>query len=95
LLLLFQIVSPHAAAVVTGVDICTSDGSRRVSTDDPSDHSSDLHHDCCCTVHLAAPPVGFEPVRVAAACGGCEDVAASKLAAQWLAPLSRGPPPLS
>ena len=94
--LLFQnaILTQHALAMATGIEVCSVAGPTRVDADGHPLKGGDLkHHDCCCATPLAAPPVArtLPPMpsagRVAAA-----PVTAARLAADWLAPLSRGPP---
>ena len=88
----------HAAAMVTGTEVCTSTGPQWVDADGQvvAAHA----HACadCCSSPVppvllpgaAAAPV--VPLRHAAP---AEPLTAQRLAAQWLAPLSRGPPAFS
>lgn len=95
-LLLFQLVAPHARPVVVGVELCTGTGVARIGVQEHHAPDGDgAHHDCCCSDKLAPPPVAVQPSEVAVTSAARDFIATSRLAAQWLGPLSRGPPPHS
>ena len=104
LLLMSLLAQPWLAAVPStaaslDMEICTGTGLQLVQERvDPagSDHDGSGHHDCmdcCCASPVAVLPSAWVPVLPEA---GHETVvmtlSARQLAAQWLAPLSRGPP---
>jgi hypothetical protein len=104
LLLVSLLAQPWLAAAPStaanlDTEICTGTGLQLVhERGDPSDptHGGSGHHDCmdcCCASPVAILPPAWAPVLPEA---GHEAVvmtlSARQLAAQWLAPLSRGPP---
>jgi hypothetical protein len=97
LCLLFQstVLIRHAAAMTTGAEVCSANGSKRVDADGkPVSDAVGHDYDCgCCGVSLAAPPADAairDPMTVPLS--PTAFIAVSRLYAQWLAPLSRGPP---
>ena len=83
----------HATAMATGIEVCTTDGAMRVSTDGEPLGSDSAGHDCCCPGTVGTPPAveDLTPLR-AIDPAPSERITAGRLSAQWLAPLSRGPP---
>lgn len=86
-------LSYHATAMATGVEVCSVEGTKRVPDDSsPASDATAGEHDLCCVSALATPPVldianaSFEPPAPTS------HLSAERLGAQWLAPLSRGPP---
>ena len=88
----------HAAAMVTGTEVCTSAGTQWVDADgQPVAAHAHACADCCSS---PVPPVllpdagGVAPLPLRHA-APAEPLTLQRLAAQWLAPLSRGPPAFS
>lgn len=88
----------HAAAMATGTEVCTSAGMQWVDADGKT-VAAHAHAcaDCCSSpvppglLPDAAVPAAV-PLRHAAP---AEFLTVQRLSAQWLAPLSRGPPLVS
>ena len=96
LLLLFQMAAPHATPVSADAEVCTSAGIGRVGIQEHgSADAGGAHHDCCCTDKLTSPPAVTEPLRPVVTSATIPLITTSRLAAQWLGPLSTGPPPPS
>jgi hypothetical protein len=97
LVLLLQpwVGTSHAVAMAMGTEICTTFGTQWVDGQGKAlDGAKHDGHDGCCsgaagmTADLA--PAGHGNDRQ---CTPAESLAASRHGAEWLAPLSRGPPP--
>ena len=98
LLLLFQFVfmAHHSVVMAAGTEICTSEGTKHLSAEGDSIGDAGHHHDCCSTGKLAAPPATrLGSAQEAAGTVTSTFITTDRLAAQWLAPLSRGPPSFS
>jgi len=85
----------HEVAMAAGFEVCSADGSRRVVDDEgrPVSDGAQAHHACCLLGDTAAPPPlarAFEGLAVVVA--PAASVPVGRLAAEWAAPLSRGPP---
>jgi hypothetical protein len=94
-LLQSTVLVQHALAMATSVEICSTDGPKRVDADGKPISDAVGHDNGCgyCGVSLAAPPVPAsisEPMPVRSSLPAF--ITIGKLHAQWLAPLSRGPP---
>jgi len=86
-------------AVAAGTQVCSASGAALVVDADgdllPA-AGAHLGHDCCCTA-LGGPspsPVTWQPMLLPRQVRAANPTQ-RELAAQWLAPLSRGPPSLS
>ena len=82
-------------AIAGGTSVCSATGTTTVVDADgePLPAAAHGHHDCCCSATYALPPPQGEPApRVDVAHAPAEQLTAQRLGAQWLAPLSRGPP---
>ncbi|WP_372526141.1 DUF2946 family protein [Piscinibacter sp.] len=79
-----------------GLEVCSADGAKRVDADGKPISSGEHHaHDCCCSADLAAPLPGQLTAETPARHSFPGSLATfGQLSAQWLAPLSRGPPAL-
>jgi hypothetical protein len=86
-------------AVAAGMPVCSATGAKTVLDADGEPlpgTGSPLGHECCCTSFFGPAPFlatwqpaqHFQPAPA-------EPLTLRKFAAQWLAPLSRGPPSLS
>ena len=86
-------------AVAAGTQVCSASGADRVVDADGQPlpaAGGHLGHDCCC-MPLAGPApsmAAWVPARHVRHVHA-QTLTQRKLAAQWLAPLSRGPPSLS
>ena len=88
----------HAVAMASGVEVCTSAGPQVFDANGKAiDAQPRSCLDCCGSASSWAllptvTAVGAHPLPHAAP---AEGLTAQRLAAQWLAPLSRGPPTVS
>lgn len=92
------VVTAHAAAVATGNAICTSRGNVVLDSEGKAVPSArQVCGDCCGCATPAAllPEVASIQHRAVSHASPADVLTAQRLAAQWLAPLSRGPPLLS
>lgn len=96
LALVFQLLlgAHHSTVMASGLEVCSADGAVRVDAGG-SPLSSDHGHACCCTADFSLPPT-FEAHLKAdmTAASPAALFTLGRLSAQWLAPLSRGPPAL-
>ncbi len=95
LALLFQpwIGAYRAAAAVGGIEVCTVAGPKRVDADGNPRTVNHGAHDCCCVSAVASPPPSLATHAVALAHESpAATLKAGRIAAEWLSPLSRGPP---
>lgn len=81
-------------AMASGLEVCTTSGMQIVDADGKA--ISAQHHecpDCCCAASpmMPAAPDRYDPA-VYPRPAPIETLTMRRLAAQWLAPLSRGPP---
>jgi len=98
-LLAYQALGAYFGVMAaTGMEVCSASGSSIVTDadGDPLPASAQHMHDSCCLPAFGPSPFLAEwkavhPLRQAPA----EPLTLQKFAAQWLAPLSRGPPLLS
>lgn len=94
--LLFQnaVVTQHALAMATGVEVCSASGPVRVDADGhPLTGGSGGCHACCLAADLAAPPAPPPPALLEAnQLAPQQPCAPAQPPAPWLGPLSRGPP---
>ena len=83
----------HATAMAAGTELCSAGGhTTRVSVDDDGGTGTSPH-DCCLSAATAAPPPVPQPLLPALGFDApAPALTAQRLAAEWLAPLSRGPP---
>ena len=85
----------HAVAMAVGTEVCSAEGSKHVDEDGHVIKGQGMH-DCCCPSVATAPPPSVDPVMLATGVTLPEsDLPLPAFAAQWLGPLSRGPPALS
>ncbi len=84
----------RAAAMAMGTEICTTTGVQLLDAQGKAvDASTHASHDCCCTGTLWLPAgLAFEGAGSFAQESPAEVLTTSRLDAEWLAPLSRGPP---
>lgn len=97
-LLLQGLVMPrHAIAMATSTEVCSADGAAKfVDADGHTVSKHGMDHDCCCpSLAAALPATGWVPAPPATPVPPRPAPAAALLAAQWLGPLSRGPPSFS
>jgi hypothetical protein len=98
LALLFQFVLSAAHSMmptIPGDELCvTSSSMPSPSEPGTGDADAGKHlHDCCCTGNPSAPPSRpMDTPQVHLGVSGSAPATAAELAAQWLSPLSRGPP---
>jgi hypothetical protein len=83
----------HATAMAAGTELCSANGhTTRVSVEDDGAAGASPH-DCCLSAATAAPPTLPQPLLLALGFDApAPALTAQRLAAEWLAPLSRGPP---
>jgi len=98
-LLAHEVLSTYwGVAVAAGTTVCSATGSKTMTNADGEPLPATAHHadPCCCTQVVAPLPFLGEckPVRHRSQAPH-EPLTLQKLAAQWLAPLSRGPPVFS
>lgn len=92
------VATSHAAAMASGTAICTSRGNVVLDAQGKAVPSARQGcGDCCSSVTPAAllPTIATVPQRAVSHAAPADVLTAQRLAAQWLAPLSRGPPSLS
>jgi hypothetical protein len=97
-LLLQGLVMPrHAIAMATSTEVCSVDGGAKfVDADGHTVSKHRMDHDCCCpSLGGALPAAGWVFVPLHTPPQAQAPQAAARLAAQWLGPLSRGPPVVS
>jgi hypothetical protein len=84
----------QATAMATGIDVCSASGSKRVDGEGkPLTASHTSHHDCCCSAASLPPPLSIDTSLLAFGHETPADkLSAGRLGAEWMAPLSRGPP---
>jgi len=88
------VMAYQSTAMASGIEVCSASGAKRVDREGkPLPSLGHAGHDCCCTAAALPPPV---PQDTAAPNlrheAPTRHLSAGRLAAQWLAPLSRGPP---
>lgn len=82
-------------AIAGGTAVCSATGSTTVVDADgePLPAETHAHHDGCCSAAYALPAPAAEPApSLHAGHAPAGQLTAQRLGAQWLAPLSRGPP---
>lgn len=97
-LLLQGLVMPrHAIAMATSTEVCSVDGAAKwVDADGQVVSRHGMDHDCCCpSLGVALPAAGWVVMPPALPPQAQAPLAAALWAAQWLGPLSRGPPVVS
>ncbi|CAN5302552.1 hypothetical protein BH10PSE17_BH10PSE17_15770 [soil metagenome] len=88
-----QAMSSHALAMSMGIEICTAQGMKFVDPDGKPLPKESMQHDCCCIGTLGSAPTSVVPIVLTLpAAAPTSFVATRRLSAEWLAPLSRGPP---
>lgn len=88
----------HAVAMASGVEVCTSAGPQVFDANGKAiDAQPRSCLDCCGAVSPPAllPTVAALGVHPLSHAAPADVLTAQRLAAQWLAPLSRGPPTVS
>lgn len=88
----------HAVAMASGVEVCTSTGPQVFDANGKAiDAQPRSCLDCCGSISPPAllPTVAALVVHPLSFAAPAEPLTAQRLAAQWLAPLSRGPPTVS
>ena len=90
------LAAQHVIAMTLGNEVCTTDGVKKIGDDgQPLAGSAQHDHDCCCSATDSAAPSPEFIVAVERNRTSAETLlTAGRLAAQWLAPCSRGPPVL-
>jgi hypothetical protein len=87
----------HDVAMATGLEVCTAEGAKRVDGQGEQLDGQPLLHACCvmADLDLAMPPPRAD-VRVVfvASVPPAEALPTAWVCAQWVSPLSRGPPSL-
>ncbi|CAN5436016.1 hypothetical protein BH09PSE6_BH09PSE6_01080 [soil metagenome] len=88
-----QAMASHALAMSMGIEICTAEGMVLVDHDGKPLPKESMQHDCCGigTLGAASAPPCLDALELQHAAPSAP-MPASALAAEWLGPLSRGPP---